>query len=259
MFQGSIIRVRFLGDLGGIIVTDLGIQGGYQHQGIIEVFLDAFAVRLDTFGTVIVEADAGITDQASRHQEVKDHDGFEDIQFEVPGHTANVDRYIIAHYLGHGHSQGFGLGRIDFSRHNGRPGFIGRNDDLTDAAARSAGKHPDIVADLHQGAGYCFESPVGLHDRIVPGQRFKFIFCSDKGQTGKLCDLGRYLLGVTLRGIQSGTNGRTAKGQFGQVGQGVFNGPDAVVQLTYIAAEFLTQRKRSGIHEVGTTDLDHVH
>ena len=53
--------------------------------------------------------------------------------------------YIIAHHLCGDHRQRFALGGIHFTRHDGRTGFVIRDEDLADAAAWSRRKHADVV------------------------------------------------------------------------------------------------------------------
>ena len=72
-------------------------------------------------------------------EEVSSHDGFEDVQLEVSLHTAYGDRYIVARYLSADHGEGFALGGVDLTWHDGGAWFVGGDDDLTDTATRTRG------------------------------------------------------------------------------------------------------------------------
>ena len=53
--------------------------------------------------------------------------------------TAYRDRYIVARYLSADHGEGFALGGVDLTWHDGRAWFVGGDDDLTDTATRTRG------------------------------------------------------------------------------------------------------------------------
>lgn len=73
------VAVRCIGDLSGLVVADVRIQRRHEHQGLIEQFLDAGVVRLDTRDAVDVEGDSCIPEQLGALEEVSRHDGLEEI------------------------------------------------------------------------------------------------------------------------------------------------------------------------------------
>src|SRR6185295_2158078 len=47
-----------LGDLRRVVVADMGVEGGHQHQRVLQVLADALAVGLDSLHAVLAEAAA---------------------------------------------------------------------------------------------------------------------------------------------------------------------------------------------------------
>ena len=62
-----------LGDLGRLVIADMGIEGGHQHQGAAHQLVDTGAVGLDADRTVAVEAGHAVGQQAHALQEVVGH------------------------------------------------------------------------------------------------------------------------------------------------------------------------------------------
>src|SRR5437762_12482635 len=48
--------VRGLRDLGGLVVADVGVQGGDEHERVLEVVPDALEVRLDADDAMLAKA-----------------------------------------------------------------------------------------------------------------------------------------------------------------------------------------------------------
>src|SRR5258708_14969 len=80
----------FLGDLGGLVVADLRIQGGDEHEGVLHVFADIGLDGFDAAGATLVKADAAIADQAGAGQEIIDPYGLEGVEVEEPGSLSGM-------------------------------------------------------------------------------------------------------------------------------------------------------------------------
>ncbi len=97
-----------------------------------------------------------------------------------------------------------------------------------------------------------------LHDGIVGGKGLELIPCRHKRESGE----GRDIAGdghiITFRRVEARTHSGTAQRQLRQVGQRVFDCPDAERQLRGIAAELLSEGERCGVHQVGAPNLDHT-
>lgn len=52
--------VGFFGDLGGFVVTDMGVESGYQHERVLNIASDGVEVGFDADGAVVVEGMAAI-------------------------------------------------------------------------------------------------------------------------------------------------------------------------------------------------------
>ena len=70
--------------------------------------------------------------------------------------------------------------------------------------------------------------------------------------------LGSDLSAEVSRGVQAGTHCSAADRQFAETGKCCFNTLNAGLDLAGVAAEFLAEGDRYGIHKVGAAGLDHV-
>ena len=86
-------------------------------------------------------------------QNIERNHRFENIEFEVSLTAGDGDGCMISHYLRADHGKRFGLGRINFARHDGRSGFVGRQGEFSKTGTRSGAKQADIVGDLVQAYG----------------------------------------------------------------------------------------------------------
>ena len=85
---------------------------------------------------MLVKALHPVGQQTNRLQHVVNHHRTIDVQLEVAGRTAQVNRHVVAHHLTAEHGHGFALGRVDFTRHDRTARLVFRNADFTDTAAR---------------------------------------------------------------------------------------------------------------------------
>ena len=60
------------------------------------------------------------------------------------------DQRIVAEHLAADHGQCLGLGRVDFSGHDGGAGLVLRQDQLADAGTRSGSEQANVIGDLEQ-------------------------------------------------------------------------------------------------------------
>ena len=82
------------------------------------------AVEFDACNAVVNEAVTSVFDETNRMQQVVNHDGVKDIQFEIALRACESNRCVIAEDLHGDHRHRFTLRRVDLARHNGRTGFI---------------------------------------------------------------------------------------------------------------------------------------
>jgi hypothetical protein len=250
--------VRLLGDLGGLVVADLGVERGHQHERLVEVLAGALGVGLDADDAVVDEAVGGVAEEARRLQQVVDHDRLEHVELEVAVGPGDGDGGVVADHLGAHHREGLGLGRVDLARHDRRAGLVLGEPDLADAAARARAEQADVVADVHERHGRALQRARRLDDRVVGRERLELVLGGHEGVPGELGDDRGHPLGEALRGVEAGAHGRAAQRQLGEVRQGVLDRLDALAHLRRVARELLAQRDRGGVHEVGAADLDDV-
>ncbi|MNC54281.1 hypothetical protein D3C75_1037570 [compost metagenome] len=75
--------MRGLGDLGAGVVAEAAVQGGDQHQRVVQAAFDVVFARFDADDAVVGEADGRVGDQTHRLQEVVGHDRVIDVQLEM--------------------------------------------------------------------------------------------------------------------------------------------------------------------------------
>ena len=109
------------------------IERGHEHQRAFEQLADALVVGLDAARAVCIEARHAVGEEPDALQHVVDDERPVHIELEITRRAADVDRDIVAEYLGAQHRQRLALRRIYFPRHDRAPGLVLRNRDLTEA------------------------------------------------------------------------------------------------------------------------------
>ena len=67
------------GDLGGIVVANLGGESGDEHQGIVDVMFDLRAIDFDALDAMGHETVTGIGEEFDGVEIVEDDDGLENV------------------------------------------------------------------------------------------------------------------------------------------------------------------------------------
>ena len=256
--QAGAVVVGLAGDLGCLVVADVGIEGGDQHQGLLQQPGDAFAVRFQAHGAVVVEAGHAVGQQARALHEGMGDQRAEDVQFEIPRSATEVDGHVIAEDLAAGHGQGLALGRVDLARHDGRARFVLGDAQLADAAARAAGQPAHVIGDLHEAGGQALERAVGVDQGIGRGHDLELVGGADERQPGQPGDLGGGQAGEAGRRVQPGAYRSAAQCQLAQVRHGGAQVAVGLGQLGHPARNLLPQGQGGGVLQVGTADLDDV-
>src|SRR6266403_6141631 len=81
--EADVGLVGGFGDLGGLVVADFGGAGGDEHEGILDVVVDLFAIGFDAVDAVFDEAVAGVGKQFHGVQIIINHHRLEDVQLEI--------------------------------------------------------------------------------------------------------------------------------------------------------------------------------
>lgn len=69
-----------LGALGDVVVAEVRVEDGGEHERFVEDPLDRLLVGLDADDAVLGEGAGSIGEEADRLEEVLDEDGFEDVE-----------------------------------------------------------------------------------------------------------------------------------------------------------------------------------
>ena len=250
--------VCVLGDLGGQVVADVAVESGDLHEVLVQVLLDLGRVRLDAVGAVLVEGDAGVGNEANRLQAGVGHDRLEHVELEVALRTGEADGRVVAEDAGGDHRHGLALGRVHLAGHDRRAGLVLGDEQLTNAVARATGVPAHVVGDLHEGVGQHAQRPGDLHQSVMGGQVREEVVGLLEVQTGLLGDVlgdGDTELGV---GVEAGTHGSAADGQFTGPRVSVADAIQREVDLGDPPADDLPQTDRGGVLQVGATHHDDV-
>ena len=207
---------------------------------------------------MLAEGIHAVREQADRLDQVVGDDGHEDIEFEVPLAGGDAQSRVVAHDLDGDHSDGFALRRVDFAGHDGAARFIFRDADFADAAARSRRQPADVVGDFHEVAGQGFEHAVDDDEFVLTGQGLELVRRRMEGRARQLADdFGKAHI-VAFRAVDARADGRAAHGQVAEEIDALDQHIPVALNHAGPAAEFLAQRQRCGILQVGPADLDDV-
>src|SRR5436305_11430331 len=97
---------------------------------------------------------------------VKDY-WLEDVEFEVTLRPGKADSSGGAVDLHADHRHGFALCRIHLAGHDRRSRFVFRDLQFTQATARTGSQPADVVGNLHQRSGQCFQSALSEYNLIM--------------------------------------------------------------------------------------------
>src|SRR3954468_5462607 len=111
--QGDAFLVSVLGNLRGVVVTDVWIQSRDEHERILQVLVNLRAVEFDTGNAVVNKAVTGVFDEANRMEQIVNHDRIEDVQLEVALRACEPNRGVVAEDLYGDHRHRFTLRRVD--------------------------------------------------------------------------------------------------------------------------------------------------
>ena len=248
----------FLGDGRRLVVADVRRQRGDQHQRAFHQFGNAVAVRLDAVHAMFFQAAHAVRQQTRALQEIVRDQRLVHIQLEVARGAAHGDRHVVAEHLAAQHGDCFALGGIDLARHDRAARLVFGNRDFTEARARTGGHPAYVVGNFHQRCGQRFQRAVGREQGVMAGQCGKLVLGGAERQRQRVFQLGGDAGGVLRVGVQARAYRRAAGRQLQHAGQGGLNRVFGKVQVRHVAREFLAQRERRSVLQVGAADLDDV-
>jgi hypothetical protein len=250
--------VGVLGNLGGHVVSNLGVKAGDQHQGLVEELVDLLLVGLNSDNTVVLEGLHGIGKDGGRVEKVADKDGLEDVKLEVSHRSGNGDSGVVTHDLGADHGKGFTLGGVDLSGHDGRTGLVLGEVQLSETTTGTGSEETDVVSDLHEGDGKGVKSSGSLNNGIVGSEGLELVGGGDEVNSGELGNLVGNGNIESLLGVKSGSDSGSSLSQHLKAGKGGLDTLDTVGELGSVSGELLTKGQGGSILQVGTSNLDDV-
>lgn len=256
--KGGALLVRSLGDVGSLVVADVGVEGGDQHEGLVDNLVDLFSVGNDAFHAVQVEGLAGVTKQSDGVQHILDDQGLEHVQLEVTVAATDSHGDVVAYYLGAAHSDGLALGGVDLAGHDGRTRLVLGKGELTETATGAGAEEPNVVGDLHKSAGEGVQGPGEVHKRVLGSESLELVVSSSKGVAGILGQVLGNSLSETDVGVETSADSSASLGDLVHIIKRLNNTLLALLQLVDVGAKLLTEGQGSSILSVGTANLDNV-
>ena len=251
-------RVRFLGDLGRVVVADQRVERGGHADRALDVALCLLPVRLET-GQRLVDEDArGVCQQPHALQHVPGHHRQHHVEVELPPLAADRDRLAVPRHLRADLDDGLADDRVDLARHDRASRLDRRQHQLAQPGLRSRGQQPDVVGDLHQRRGQRGERPGGEDVGVTGALRLEVVLRLPELRPGEVRQLARHPRAELGMGVQPGADRGAADGQLAQPRQRRLDALDRQLDLARVAAELLTEPDRHRIHQVRAADLHHV-
>lgn len=167
LLEADVLVECLVRGLCSVLVADVWVQRRDEHERAMQVLVHLLAVRRDARDAAVIERLEGVGEQPRGLEEVVDHDGHEDVQFEIALRGCDADGSIVAHNLYGDHRDGFALGWVDLARHDGAARLVRGDRDLAETAARTCGEPADVVCNLHHVCREALESAVCKDDRIL--------------------------------------------------------------------------------------------
>lgn len=258
LLEGGSLLVGLFSGGSSIVVTNVGIKGGDEHEGLLHDGTNTGFIGLDALDAIESEGIGGIGNETNTGEKVLDHDGLEDIKLKMTIGAGNGNGDVVTHDLGTDHGHGLALGGVDLAGHDGATRLILRELQLTQTAPGAGAKETDVIGDLHEGGGDGVEGTRGLDNGVMGGKGLKLIDGGLEGKAGDGGDLGGKGGIKALVGVEAGTDSSPTLGQGIKARKGGLNAIDGVGHLLNVPGELLAKGEGSGVLKMGTTDLDEV-
>ena len=256
LLEADVLVERLVRGLRRVLVTDVRVQRRDEHERAMEVLVHLLAVCRDPCDAAVVERLEGVREEARGLEEVKDHDGHEDVQLEIALRGGKANGGIVAHDLYGDHRDGLALRRVDLARHDGTARLVRGDRDLAETAARTCCEPADIVCDLHHVRGEPLESAVCKDNGVLARERVELVWCGDellaRQLACRLCDRNI----EALRRVQPRTDGGAAECEFVEEWERRLQLLLRLFEHREPAADLLRKGDGHGILQMGAPRLD---
>ena len=159
-----------LGDVRSLVVANVWVQGGDEHETLVEDPVDGGTVCLNSSNAVEVEGFASIAEQSNGVQHVADDKRLEDIEFEVAVGASDGDGGVVAHDLSADNSHSLALSWVDLSWHDRRTWLILWKRKFSETTTWARSEEADVVCDFHEGHGERVESSAQVDKGVLAGK-----------------------------------------------------------------------------------------
>ena len=251
--------MRFFGDLRSFFITDFRRERRDEHERVLHVLRDAFAIRFQTFRAMDSERMQRLAQQTHGFEIRVDKHRFIHVQLKLTMRRRHRDRSAVAVNAAGHHRERFALRRIHFARHDRRARFIFRNRDFRQPRARSACRQPHVVGDFKRVHRERFQGAVAVHELIVSGQRVEFIGGRNETIARRARDFFRHAFREPLRRIESRADGGTAQREGVEMRFAFLDHFFRSFQHRRPTGNFLAQCQGRRVLQMRATDFDDVH
>ena len=245
-----------LGDLRSSLVADDLVQRGDDGGARLGEEAGAFLVGGESVDHLLGHDGRGVREQADRLEQVRGHDRDSDIELEGTVGRRQRHSSVVADDLSGDLNGGLADDRVDLAGHDRRTGLEIGDGDLAETGVRSRTHPAQVVADLHVAVGDGPQLTGGFDESVAVGLRFEVVAGLGDRQSGLLGEDLDHAGGEAVGGVDAGAHSRSTLRDLCHAGQGCLDALDSVPDLCGVAAEFLSERHRGGIHEVGAAGLD---
>mmetsp|Transcript_7193 Transcript_7193/g.31714 ORF Transcript_7193/g.31714 Transcript_7193/m.31714 type:complete len:215 (-) Transcript_7193:1193-1837(-) len=146
LLQRGPLFVRFFRNLRSLVVPDVGIERGDQHQRRAHELVYALEVGRYTPHAVLCERDGRLREELDALEVVERDEGLCDVELKVRSRgSAQGHAHVVADNLSAHHHHRLALRGIDLSGHDRRPRLVLREVELAEARAGAAAEHPYVV------------------------------------------------------------------------------------------------------------------
>jgi len=81
--QRDVLAISGQRNLRCLLISDVRIEGRYEHQRIVEMFFHPFLVRLDPNSAAVAERAGRVSEELGRRQDIVQDDGLVYVQLKV--------------------------------------------------------------------------------------------------------------------------------------------------------------------------------
>ena len=255
----SLARViALVGHFGADLVAEMRLQKRHDAAGVHHHLGGAFCVGRDAVNALRAQTVTGVADDLhGGEQSERDH-GFHDVEFELAGRssehhggveTDGEEAGLVRHFGDHG---------VDLARHDGGTGLQLRQIDFSQTATGTGSEQTHVIANLRELHRQALDSggqgDVGTAVARGGDQVFA-VLESKAGQFGELLDSQGRVIRVSRDAC---ANGGGAEVHAKQVFLSFTDGLEFVIDGEAPAVEFLAERHRNSILQVGAAHLENA-